>query len=126
MGGEYSTKEVMLTMGMQRPDVSDEDIGMRAFQIKKAKAVERAAERMRAGLKADWGTLSQHEIEELDWVLGELWAYVARSEWDDLHFGKLTLHDLRLILGFGRELRKHSRNAVDILNDVNGVVLAKG
>lgn len=113
-------------MGMQRPDVSDEDIGMRAFQLKKAKAVERAADRMRQGLKAEWGTLSHHEIEELDWVLGELWAYVARSEWDSLHFGKLGMHDIREILGLGRELRKHSRNAVDILGDVKALVEAKG
>jgi hypothetical protein len=109
-----------------RPDVTDEDIGMRAFQLKKAQAVERATERLRAGLKGDWANLTTHEIEELEWVLGELWAYVARSEWTDLHFGKLTMHDVRTILRYGRELRKHSRNAVDILNDVAEVVRSKG
>lgn len=109
-----------------RPDVTDEDIGMRTFQIKKARAVERAVERMRAGLKGDWATLTTEEIDELEWVLGELWAYVARAEWMDLHFGRLTMHDIRTILKYGRELRKHSRNAVDVLNDVGNVVRAKG
>ena len=54
-------------------------------QVKKAKAVERAIERMRQGLGEQWGHLNDSEIEELEWVLGELWAYVARAEWDDLH-----------------------------------------
>jgi hypothetical protein len=110
----------------KRPDVTDEDIGMRTFQIKKARAVERATERMRAGLKEDWAKLTTQEIEELEWILGELWAYVARAEWMDLHFGRLTMHDTRTILKYGRELRKHTRNAVDVLNDVADVVRAKG
>jgi hypothetical protein len=110
----------------KRPDVTDEDIGMRTFQLKKAHAVERATERMRTGLKGEWANLTTQEVEELEWVLGELWAYVARAEWVDLHFGKLTMHDVRTILKLGRELRKHSRNAVDILNDVYAVVSAKG
>lgn len=113
-------------MSMQRPDVTDEDIGMRAFQLRKAKAVERAVERIRHTLKTDWATLSNHEVEELEWILGELWAYVARDEWDNLHFGKLQMHDLRKILGLGRELRKHSRNAVDVLTDVGEIVKSKG
>jgi hypothetical protein len=109
-----------------RPDVTDEDIGMRTFQIKKARAVERAIERLRSGLKSDWPELTTHEIEELEWILGELWAYAARDEWQDLRFGNLSMHDVRTILKYGRELRKHSRNAVDILNDVAAVVRAKG
>ena len=110
---------------MNRPDVTDEDIGMRTFQIKKARAVERATERMRSGLKGEWAELTTHEIEELEWILGELWAYAARDEWQDLRFGNLTMHDVRTILKLGRELRKHSRNAVDILNDVADVVRAR-
>lgn len=109
-----------------RPDVTDEDIGMRTFQLKKTRAVERATERMRTGLKGEWANLTTQEIEELEWILGELWAYVARAEWMDLHFGKLTMHDVRTILKYGRELRKHSRNAVDVLTDVDAVVRAKG
>ena len=34
----------------RHPDVTDEDIGIRAFKVKKAKAVERAIERIRHGL----------------------------------------------------------------------------
>lgn len=109
-----------------RPDVTDEDIGMRTFQLRKAKAVERAVDRLRQGLKTGWQDLTTHEIEELEWILGELWAYIARNDWDNLRFGLLSMHEVRVILGFGGELRKHSRNAVEILTDVSEVVRAKG
>lgn len=114
-----------MNMNNQRPDVSDEEIGMRTFQIRKARAVERAMERMRQGMKAEWAMLSMGEVEALGWVLGELWAYVAHSEWDELHFSNLRMVDVQAILGFAREIAKHSRNSVDVLQDVNKVVVAK-
>ena len=113
-------------MGPQRPDVTDEDLGMRAFQLRKARATERAVDRIRHSLSTDWVTLTNEEIEQLEWVLGELWAYAARADWDDLHFGHLAMHDIRRILVFGRELRVHSRNAVDVLDDVAQLIRDKG
>ena len=114
-------------MGMnnQRPDVTDEEIGMRTFQIRKARAVERAMERMRQGLKSEWSLLSITEVEALGWVLGEMWAYVARAEWEDLHFSNLKTEDLREILTHAREIANHERNSVDVLQDVYRVVVAK-
>lgn len=113
-------------MSHNRPEVTDEDLGMRTFHLRKAKATERAVERIRHGLKSEWSQLSNDEIEELEWILGELWAYVARAQWDDLRFGHLAMHDIRRILLLGRELRRHSRNAVDILKDVAQVVTNRG
>ncbi len=111
-------------MSMNR-DVTDEDIGMRAFQLRKAKAVERAVERLRYALKQDWPSLTSHEVEELEWVLGELWAYVARNEWDDLRFGRVSMADLHKILGLGRELRQHSRNAVEVLKEIDTLIRSR-
>lgn len=108
------------------PDVTDEDIGIRAFQIKKAKAVERAIERIRHGLGTAWGDLTFEEIEELEWVLGELWAYAARAEWDELHFGRLTMHDMIKILTLGSQLRRHARNSIEILREVEAVIRGGG
>lgn len=113
-------------MGMKRPDVTDEDIGMRTFQLRKSRAVERAMDRVRHTLKNEWSSMENKDVEELEWILGELWAYIARDEWDDLHFGRLSLHDVRVLLGYGRELRKHSRNAVDVLSDVGAHIRDKG
>lgn len=108
------------------PDVTDEDIGIRAFHVKKAKAVERAKERIRHGLGASWTDLTADEIEELEWVLGELWAYVARADWDDLHFGRLTMHEIIKVLTLGSQLRRHARSSIDILREVEALVRASG
>jgi len=115
-------------MGMngQRPDVSDEEIGMRTFQIRKAQAVERASERLRKGLGAEWGKFTGPEIEAIGYVLGELWAYIAHSEWDELRFSTLSITDVRRILNFARELVNHTRNSVDVLQDVHALIVEKG
>ncbi|MBE0477319.1 MAG: hypothetical protein IBX62_09505 [Coriobacteriia bacterium] len=110
----------------QRRDVTDEDIGMRAFQIRKAKAVERAVERLRFALKSDWPSFSDREIEELEWVLGELWAYVARDTWEHLRFGRVTTPEVRSMISKGREMRSYSRNAVEVLQEVGEIIAAKG
>jgi hypothetical protein len=114
-----------MSMNNQRPDVTDEEIGMRTFQIRKAHAVERAIERTRQGLKADWATLTTADLEALNSILGEVWAYVARADWADLHFSKLTIEDVRVIIEHAHEIDNHERNSVDVLQAVYKVVLAK-
>jgi hypothetical protein len=109
-------------MNSQRPDVSDEDLGIRAFQIKKAKAVERAIQHIRHGLGPSWSELTAEEIDELEWVLGEEWAYVARADWDTMHFGHLTMRDIIKILTLGSQLRRHARNNIEILREVHAIV----
>jgi hypothetical protein len=115
-------------MGMnnQRPDVTDEEIGMRTFQIRKAQAIERATERLRQGLGAEWSKFTATELEAIGYVLGELWAYVAHADWDDLKFSTLSITDTRRILNFARELVSHQRNSVDVLQDVYALIVAKG
>jgi hypothetical protein len=112
-------------MTSQRPDVTDEDLGIRTHKLRQAQAVQREMERVRHGLKREWASLTDREIEEFEWVLGELWAYASRDEWSALRFGHLQMIDVRKMLLFGRELRRHTRNAVDILNDVREVVAAR-
>jgi len=110
-------------MPIRRPSVTNEDIGMRAFQIRKAKAVERAMERVRHSHKKEWHSITNSQVEEIEWALGELWAYVARDEWNDLRFGHLAMSDLHEILKLGGELRQHTRNAVEILMEVNAIIV---
>ena len=106
----------------KHPDVTDEDLGIRAFQIKKAKAVERAVQLVRHSLGTNWTDLTTEEIEEFEWVLGEVWAYVARAHWDDLRFGHVTLRDVIKILTLGSQLRRHARNNIDILREVDAII----
>lgn len=110
---------------MLNSDTNEEELGIRAFQIKKAKAVERAIQLVRHDLGPQWTELTGEEIEELEWVLGELWAYVARHDWDDLRFGHLTMRDIVRILTYGSQMRRHARNTIEILKDVYAVILAE-
>lgn len=103
-------------------DVSDEDLGIRAFKVKRAKAVERAIERLRRGLGTSWRDLTEGEIEELEWVLGELWSYVARANWDELHLGNLTMGDVVKILTLGSQMRRHARPSIEVLREVEAIV----
>jgi hypothetical protein len=115
-----------MSMNNQHPDVSDEEIGMRTFQMRKARAVERAMERVRQGVKADFSKFTNAEIEAIGFVFGELWAYIAHAEWEELKFSTLSVTDLRRILNLGRELVNHTRNSVDVLKDVDDLIVAKG
>jgi hypothetical protein len=115
-----------MSMNNQGPDVTDEEIGMRAFQIRKARAVERAIERLRKGLGGEWARLTWSQIVALSFVLGELWAYVAHTEWDELRFSTLVFEDVERIIAFSRELTEHGRNSVDVLKDVYALITAKG
>ena len=109
----------------ERPDVNDEDLGIRAFKVKRGKAVERAVQLIRHGLGTAWSELTTEEIEELEWVLGELWAHLAHTVWDELHFGLLTMRDIVKILMFGGQLRRHARGSIEILQDVQAIVSAE-
>lgn len=109
-----------------RPDVRDEDIGMRAFQIRKAKAVERAIERLRQGLKTSWGMYTQHDLADLGWMIGELWAFEKRADWEELHFSKLTTEDVTQIIEVARRLRDDPHNTVETLEMVGDIVRGRG
>ena len=115
-----------MNMSSNRPDVTDEEIGMRTFQLRKARAIERSMERLREGLKADYASLSHAELEAVSWVFGELWAYIARADWEELHFSRLDLADIRQVLVYAREITNHTRNSVDVLKDVYEVVSRRG
>ena len=109
----------------KHPDVSDEDLGIRAFQIKRAKAVERAIQLIRHGMGSQWSELTAEEIEEFEWVLGELWSYVARSHWDELRFGQVTTREVIKILTLGSQMRRHARNNIEILREID-LIVSKG
>lgn len=90
-----------------RKTSTEEGLGARMYQITRQRAVDRAIERMRAGLKADWQFLTHDDIESLRWFFGEIWATRDRAEWDSLHFSKLDLHDARVLAGHADRLHRH-------------------
>jgi len=109
-------------MCANRSEMNEEDLGIRAYQVRRAKAVERAVQLTRHGLADQWETLTEDEIEELEWVFGELWSYVSHQKWDGLPFGHLTIRDIIKILTLGSQLRRHTRPGVELLRDIDGVI----
>ncbi|MDO9557776.1 MAG: hypothetical protein Q7J82_09430 [Coriobacteriia bacterium] len=94
-------------MDQIRKTSTEENLGARIYQVTRQRAAERAIERMRAGLKADWQFLTREDIENLRWFAGEIWATHDRAEWEGLHFSKLDLHDTRILAGHADRLRRH-------------------
>ena len=112
-------------MNGNRPDVRDEDIGMRAFQIRKAKAVERSIDRLRQGIRSSWEMFTQKDLTDLGWMIGELWAFEKRADWEELYFSKLTPEDVQEIITISRELRDDPHNTVETLERVGDIIRAR-
>jgi hypothetical protein len=106
----------------QQPDVTDEEIGLRSFRIRREKAVERALERLRQGLGPQWAALALEEVRALDWVFGELWSHVARSEWDEIPFSALHFSDVTQILDITSAVLAHDRVAGPALEEIHAIV----
>lgn len=93
-----------MSMNSSQPDVTDEDIGRRAVEIRRERAVERALERLRKGVGADWKRLTVRDVERLRWAFGELWGHIPHSEWDDLKFSTRDYDDVVKMLETATEL----------------------
>ncbi|MDO8881097.1 MAG: hypothetical protein Q7W44_09940 [Coriobacteriia bacterium] len=106
-----------------RPDMTDEDLGMRLYEVNRQRAVERALERLRHGLRADWYYLTQEDLVSLRWLLGELWAVSTRAEWDELHFSKLDFEHTRQIVSLGDRLRRHGTQRMATIDAVRAIVM---
>lgn len=96
-----------MTTGDMRSVTTDESLGMRLHEVNRQRAVERAVERLRFGLKADWHYLTQDDLMNLRWLLGEIWSLKSRDEWEELHFGFLGINETRRIVGHADRLRRH-------------------
>ncbi|MFQ5574754.1 MAG: hypothetical protein ACE5E0_03910 [Terriglobia bacterium] len=106
----------------RRPDISDEEIGIRTFQIRKEKAEERAMEKIRAGLKEDWSKLTRDQIEKLAWVLGEVWAHVGRAQWDHIPFNAVTRTRIEEIVSIAQQIMDHTKVGSEGLEEVLNVL----
>ena len=103
-----------------KPD--DERLGMRLHEVNRQRAVDRAVERMRHGLRADWEYLTADDHANLRWIVGELWETNSREQWDALFFSKLDLHGVRRLVGIGDRLRRHGTNRVSALEGAATIV----
>lgn len=93
----------------RKPDVTDEDVGMRTFNLHKQKAVERAIEKIRHNLGREWIKLHEDEIEMLEWALGETWALMGFNEWGKITFSSLSLQNIDEIVEITRQITSHKK-----------------
>ena len=84
-------------MNVNNPDVTDEDIGRRTVEIRRARAVERAIELVRKGVGKGWAQFTTSDVEALRRGLGEAWGYMPHAEWERVSFTRLSLDDLKQI-----------------------------
>jgi hypothetical protein len=91
----------------RKPDITDEDVGMRAFNLRKQQSVERAVEKIRHNLGRGWIRLAEEEIELLEWALGETWALMGFYEWNSLAFSSLDLEKIDEILAIAGQIISH-------------------
>jgi len=105
--------------------VSDEDIGIRALKVNRSKAVERVIRRVRQNLGDSWQELTASEIEELEWIIGQLWSHVSRTEWENLAFGHMGLGDVIRMLVLGDQLRRRAQPSIEILGEAKEIVRRK-
>jgi hypothetical protein len=111
---------------MNRRNVNDESLGIRLHEVNRQRAVERAVERMRYGLKADWDYLTLDDVANLRWLLGELWSTRNREEWEALHFSKLAFGQVRRLVGVGDRLRRHHTNKMNALESAIEIITTPG
>ncbi|HCJ66395.1 MAG TPA: hypothetical protein DHV62_03485 [Elusimicrobia bacterium] len=103
-------------------DVTEEEVGMRSFQLRKGRAVERAIEKIRQNLGTDWIRLTLSDIEVIQWSLGEVWAFIGRNEWDNLAFSSTTLEDTKKIIQIGHEIMEHKKIGSTGLDEIYKII----
>lgn len=109
-----------------RPGIDDESLGIRLHEVNRQRAVDRAIERLRHGLHADWHYLTAEDHTSLRWILGELWATTSRDNWEQYHFSKLDFDQTRRLVMVGQRLRSRHASGVSSLEMAAAVVRAAG
>lgn len=92
-----------------KPDITDEEIGIRSFQLRKGRAVERAMEKIRQKMARVWSEISPQDIELLQWALGETWALMGQYEWDRIYFSNMDMPTTVGIIDLAKEILSHHK-----------------
>lgn len=93
----------------RKPDFTDEDVGIRAFHIRRENAAEKALEKIRAGLGRDFLKFRSDELETLKWMLGEIWTMVGFYEWEHLMFSVLKFEEVDRLIQLANEVLEKKR-----------------
>ncbi|MBI5418348.1 hypothetical protein HZA55_10485 [Candidatus Poribacteria bacterium] len=89
-------------------DISDEEVGIRSFHLRRDRAVEQSIEKIRQSLNKNWNDLTFNDTHTLHWVLGEVWSFIARDNWNNIAFSLLTFDDVKKILVIADKIIHHN------------------
>jgi hypothetical protein len=89
---------------MVKQKIDDEELGIESYHVKRQQAVERAMEKARRAIPDMWKQLSQNDLEVLNWILGEVWAFSGRTQWDEIAFSGMTLPALVKMIQIGDQV----------------------
>jgi hypothetical protein len=103
----------------RKPDITDEEIGIQHFHLRKRRATERALEKVRHGLGKAYTKLSTKDIEILEWILGETWSMMGFYEWERIPFSLLSFEDIEKIINIGKGIFSHQKKGVDGIEEVH-------
>lgn len=101
-----------------RSAIDDETVGIRLHEVNRQRAVDRAIERLRHGLRADWHYLTAEDHDNLRWIIGELWSTSSREAWDGFHFSKLDFDQTRSLIRASARLRTRHTSGIGSLQPV--------
>ena len=105
-----------------RRTIDNESLGIRLHEVNRQRAVDRAIDRMRHGLHADWHYLTADDHVNLRWVLGELWATSNRDHWEQYHFSKLDFDQARRLATMGDRMRRRHTQGITSLESAAELV----
>jgi hypothetical protein len=88
------------------PEVTDDEVGRRIFQLNRERHVEESIEKIRRSLGKAWKKFSPEEVELLKYVFGETWVAMERKDWKACSFTKLTENDIKEIMEIGRDVKQ--------------------
>jgi hypothetical protein len=88
------------------PEVTDDEVGRRIFQLNKERHVEQSIEKIRRSLGESWMKFSPEDVEFLKYIFGETWVAMERREWAATSFTRLTKDEVKEIIEIGRKVKK--------------------
>ena len=104
------------------PEVTDDEVGRRIFQLNKERHVEQSIEKVRRSLGETWKNFSPDEIDLLKYIFGEAWVAMERREWAATSFTRLTKDEVKEIIEIGRKVKKKEMLENDGVKDVSRIL----
>jgi hypothetical protein len=104
------------------PEITDDNLGRRLFQIQKEKAVEDALEKIRRRTGTDWPSVTATDNEALKEILGELWTSIDRSRWGSYSFSKLSKEDIGALIDQGKYIKNKRAMTDDDLGALDAIL----